>query len=108
MSQLKERKITKIILHCSDTPDQGDVFGFEQINKWHKDNGWTDKASGVSCGYHYIIRRSGIIEPGRPETSVGSHCYGHNASSIGICYCGTQEMNVNQTLSFPVTITALL
>ena len=39
-------------------------------------------------GYHYVIRRDGTIEPGRPEWMVGAHCLNHNAHSIGICYEG--------------------
>ena len=37
---------------------------------------------------HYVIRRNGEIEPGRPEWMVGAHCLHHNAHSIGICYEG--------------------
>ena len=39
-------------------------------------------------GYHYVIRRNGEIEPGRPEWMVGAHCLNHNRYSIGICYEG--------------------
>ena len=92
------RRINKIILHVADTPDTMDV-GFREINEWHKDRGWMDKKSGVSCGYHYIIRRDGTIEQGRPDTSVGSHCYGHNKKSIGICWIGRDEMSIRQNVA---------
>ena len=39
-------------------------------------------------GYHYVIRRDGTVEPGRPLWMVGAHCKGHNTNSIGICYEG--------------------
>ena len=39
-------------------------------------------------GYHYVIRRTGEIEPGRPAWMVGAHCLHHNAHSIGVCYEG--------------------
>ena len=42
----------------------------------------------LGVGYHYVIRRDGTIEPGRPEWMVGAHCVNHNAHSIGICYEG--------------------
>jgi N-acetyl-anhydromuramyl-L-alanine amidase AmpD len=38
--------------------------------------------------YHYVIRRDGSIEQGRPEWQIGAHCVNHNAHSIGICYEG--------------------
>jgi N-acetylmuramoyl-L-alanine amidase len=86
----------RLILHCSDTPDDGDRYGFKDINEWHKENGWLDHSSGVSCGYHYVIRRTGVVETGRPETSFGAHCRGHNTNTLGICYIGTAKMTQMQ------------
>ena len=42
----------------------------------------------MGIGYHYVIRRDGTIEPGRPEWLIGTHCLNHNAHSIGVCYEG--------------------
>lgn len=39
-------------------------------------------------GYHFYIRRDGLIEEGRPLTMAGAHAKGHNAHSIGICLIG--------------------
>lgn len=90
----------KIIFHCSATADSGDSIGFDNINSWHKDNGWSpyqDQARGdVYCGYHYIIKRSGKIEIGRPENVIGIHCSGHNTNSLGVCYVGTRRMTEMQ------------
>ena len=52
------------------------------IDKWHKDRGFK------CIGYHYVIRRDGTIEPGRPEWLIGAHCQNHNTHSIGVCYEG--------------------
>ena len=48
---------------------------------------------GLSCGYHFIIRRNGIIEDGRTTDAVGAHCRGKNHNSIGMAMVGgvTQE-----------------
>ena len=76
------RRIDKIIIHASDTPADMDV-GAEEIREWHVDgNGWRD------IGYHWVIRRSGRIEPGRDESVVGAHVAGKNANSIGVCLVG--------------------
>ncbi|MBD5423696.1 MAG: N-acetylmuramoyl-L-alanine amidase [Allobaculum sp.] len=75
------RKITKIILHCSATPEGRD-FSVADIDSWHR-------AQGYDCiGYHYVIARDGRVFPGRPLDRIGAHCKGHNANSIGICYIG--------------------
>lgn len=93
------RKIKKIILHCTDSPDTRDI-GFEEINQWHKERGWLSK-SGVSCGYHYIIRRDGSIEKGRPDEDVGSHAYGENKTSIGVVWVGKSSPSMRQILVIP-------
>ena len=76
------RIITLIIVHCSAVrPDQ--TSSADQIEEWHrKDNHW----NGI--GYHYVVRRDGEIEAGRPEWLIGAHCVNHNAHSIGVCYEG--------------------
>ena len=76
------RKITLIIVHCSAVrPDQQSSAA--QIDTWHRERGWK-----FGIGYHYVVRRDGSIEPGRPEWMIGAHCVGHNAHSIGVCYEG--------------------
>ena len=76
------RIITLLINHCSAVrPDQ--TSSAAQIDTWHRQRGFH-----LGIGYHYVIRRDGTIEPGRPEWMIGAHCLNHNAHSIGICYEG--------------------
>ena len=76
------RVITLIIIHCSAVrPDQ--TSSVAQIDSWHRQRGFH-----LGVGYHYVIRRDGTIEPGRPEWMIGAHCVNHNAHSIGVCYEG--------------------
>jgi N-acetylmuramoyl-L-alanine amidase len=75
------RKINKIIIHCSATPEGRDVCT-DTIRQWHLDRGWRD------IGYHYVIELDGSIVTGRPIEQVGAHCKGKNRNSIGICYVG--------------------
>ena len=76
------RVITLLIIHCSAVkPDQ--TSSVAQIDTWHRQRGWK-----FGIGYHYVVRRNGEIEHGRPEWMIGAHCLNHNAHSIGICYEG--------------------
>lgn len=75
------RKITKIIVHCSATPEGRD-YTVADIDRWHKQRGW----KGI--GYHFVIYRDGSVHPGRKIEEIGAHCVGQNANSIGICYIG--------------------
>lgn len=80
------RDINAIIVHCAATKPSMDI-GVAEIKRWHTDpkpkgRGWSD------IGYHYIIRRNGVIERGRPEEETGAHAKGYNANSIGVCLVG--------------------
>ena len=76
------RTITLIVIHCSAVkPDQ--TSSVAQIDTWHHDRGFK-----FGVGYHYVIRRNGEIEAGRPEWLIGAHCTNHNKYSIGVCYEG--------------------
>ena len=76
------RTITFIVIHCSAVrPDQ--MSSAAQIDSWHRDRGFH-----LGIGYHYVVRRNGEIEPGRPEWMIGAHCLHHNSHSIGVCYEG--------------------
>ncbi len=83
------RTITLIIIHCSAVrPNQ--TSSARQIDEWHRARGLPN-----GIGYHYVIRRDGTIEPGRPEYMVGAHCKNHNRHSIGVCYEGGLDANGN-------------
>ncbi len=75
------RRIDKIILHCTATPE-GKDYTVDQIREWHLARDFTD------VGYHYVIYRDGSIHKGRPIEKVGAHTTGQNAHSIGICLIG--------------------
>ena len=76
------RTISLIVIHCSAVrPDQ--TSSAADIDSWHRDRGFK-----FGIGYHYVIRRNGEIESGRPEWMVGAHCLNHNCHSIGVCYEG--------------------
>ncbi len=83
------RKITLIVVHCSAVrPCQ--KSGVREIDLWHRQRGWKQ-----GCGYHYVVRRDGSIETGRPLEMVGAHCLNRNKHSIGICYEGGLDAKGN-------------
>jgi N-acetyl-anhydromuramyl-L-alanine amidase AmpD len=76
------KKTTMIVVHCAATKASMDI-GATEIRKWHvDDNGWSD------IGYHYIIKRGGLVQIGRPEAFQGAHAPAANSKSIGICLIG--------------------
>ncbi|MEM7557477.1 MAG: N-acetylmuramoyl-L-alanine amidase [Cyanobacteria bacterium P01_A01_bin.84] len=83
------RSITKLITHCSATPNDRDV-SVKDIRNWHKQRGWSD------IGYHYVIYRNGLVENGRPVEKIGAHCKGQNTGSIGVCLIGDDVFTAKQ------------
>lgn len=77
------RDITEVVVHWSATYLNQDI-GAEEIHEWHTQRGF----SGI--GYHYIIRKDGRIQRGRPIDRTGAHAKdnGHNNFSIGLCLVG--------------------
>ena len=58
-----------------------------EIDRWHKNNGW------AGIGYHFVIRKDGTIERGRPMDMLGAHCYEHNWHTVGVNIVGAFDDN---------------
>lgn len=85
-SYLENRSTTDAIIihHVGNT--NRDVSAAE-IHRWHRNNGW----SGI--GYHFVIRKDGTIERGRPMDMLGAHCYEHNWHTVGVNLVGAFDDN---------------
>lgn len=100
--QFKPRATTEaIFVHCSATKPTMDI-GVREIRQWHKEQGWLD------VGYHFIIRRDGTVEEGRPVDTVGSHVQGWNDRSVGVCLVGGIDAKGKPEANFtPIQMSAL-
>ena len=70
-----------LVIHCAATKPSMDI-GVDEITQWHKDRGFD------TIGYHYVIRRSGVVEKGREDSLQGAHAVAVNGTSIGVCMVG--------------------
>ena len=83
------RDINKIILHCSATREGQDI-STETIRGWHvNERGWSD------IGYHFVVLLDGTVDKARPVKRQGAHVRGKNKGSIGICYIGGCDADMN-------------
>lgn len=73
--------ISHIVMHYSATYADQDL-DIRDIDRMHRARGF----NGV--GYHYVIKRDGMIERGRKEIEIGAHVGGQNTGKIGICLIG--------------------
>lgn len=74
-----------LIIHCSASLAKQDI-GAKTIHGWHLKRGISSER-GLT-GYHFVVRRSGLIELGRDLQAIGAHALGFNARSVGICLVG--------------------
>lgn len=101
------RKIDRIIIHCSDSPNGRSLFTgklgdkhfttpLQEIDNWHRQRGfkrlaqWREQLNPqiTSVGYHFLIYTAGAVVSARHVDEVGAHAQGYNATSLGICLIG--------------------
>jgi rare lipoprotein A len=83
---------TKAVIHHSNSPD----WNIQRIRQIHiKEKGFKD------VGYHFLIRKSGNIEIGRPLSRNGAHAkYPIDRNNyIGICLTGYNSFTESQLKS---------
>lgn len=86
MRTLSASDVTNLLVHHTGGA-AGDDYSASEIHQDHQINrGW------AGIGYHYVIRRDGTIERGRPRTYRGAHCPDYNWRSLGIHLCGNFEL----------------
>jgi N-acetylmuramoyl-L-alanine amidase len=90
---LDPRDVKYIVVHCSATPPTADI-GVADIDKWHRSRGW----DGI--GYHLVIKRDGVVQPGRKLNTPGAHAEGYNKLSVGVCMVGGVAANNNPENNF--------
>lgn len=83
-----KRNIKEIIVHCTATPE-GRPVTIKEITDWHKQRGFS------TIGYHYVVMLDGSVQKGRDVNVSGAHCTNHNSISIGVCYVGGCDKNMN-------------
>lgn len=78
-----KRDITEVVVHATETYTNKDIGSIE-INNIQIDLGH----DGI--GYHYVIRRDGRLQRGRPVNREGEHAIvnGHDKYSIGLVMVG--------------------
>ena len=79
-----------LVIHHTGFPVDKDSTA-AAIHKFHQeDRGW------AGIGYHYLIRKDGMIEQGRLPDMIGAHSYECNRRSLGISLAGNFNL-VNPT-----------
>ena len=72
------------------------------INLYH-----TQAKGYAGIGYHVWIRKSGLLEVGRPLWAVGAHAKNHNHRSWGVCLDGNFDLRPPEPVQLEVLQTVL-
>ena len=82
-------RVAFLVVHCSATRPSQD-WGRAEVDRLHRSQGWFE------IGYHFVIKRDGTVESGRPLERQGAHAVKFNHLSVGICMIGgVTEADVN-------------
>lgn len=82
-------RVAFLVVHCSATRPSQD-FDVSDIRRMHLQRGFFD------VGYHFVIKRDGTVQEGRPLDRQGAHAERFNHLSVGVCMIGgVTEKDVN-------------
>ncbi len=79
MSRRKETNY--IVIHSTNTKPNANV-SIRTVDEWHRKRGL------LKVGYHFFIRREGLIEVGRGPNEVGAHIKDQDSDSVSVCMAG--------------------
>ena len=79
MSRRKETNY--IVIHSTHTKPNANI-SIRTVDEWHRKRGL------LKVGYHFFIKRGGIIEVGRNPNDIGAHTKEQDSDSVSICLAG--------------------
>jgi N-acetylmuramoyl-L-alanine amidase len=82
------RRIDLIVVHCTATREDQRLTE-SMLEERHRERGFN------GCGYHFYVRRDGLIVSMRALERAGAHARGYNAHSVGIAYEGGLDRDGN-------------
>ncbi len=85
-TSLTQRTVTDMIVIHHTGNDVDDDLSAVDIHASHQSKGW------AGIGYHFVIRKDGTVEVGRPIDCIGAHAYGFNEHTVGIHLSGNFEI----------------
>jgi len=79
MSRRKETNY--IVIHSTHTKPSANI-SIRDVDEWHRKRGL------LKVGYHFFIKRDGLIEVGRSPNEIGAHIKEEDSTSISVCIAG--------------------
>lgn len=91
LAPLPRSAVRCVVVHTQGAPGNADgsvqgIHAYHRQPPAHGGRGW----AGV--GYHFVVRKHGAVERGRPLERQGAHVHGYNHASVGICCSGNGDL----------------
>lgn len=91
LAPLSSERVDRLVIHTQGAPGNQDgsaagIHAYHRKPKSQKGRGW------AGIGYHFVVRKGGQVERGRPLDRQGAHVQGYNHASIGICCSGNGDL----------------
>jgi N-acetylmuramoyl-L-alanine amidase len=80
-----KRNIKYIVVHCTATQPDATIDAIKHY--------WKEKLGWHNNGYHYIIKRDGVVENITHEAMIANGVAGFNTASIHLSYIGGVDKN---------------
>lgn len=80
---LKERPKTDTIIVTSTQTDTSSDLDVDDIDKLHR-----LECYQYGIGHHFVIRRNGRLQRGRPISKIGGHLAGWDQRAVTVCLVG--------------------
>lgn len=92
-------KTNRILVYLCEFTDDA---GLADLEKIHRSRG------ALQCGYHYVVRKDGTVEQGRPDNTIGWHHPRRNEDSVAVAFVVDPGQQYNEAQADSGILTALL
>ena len=82
---IKNRTKTNNIIVLTTKTEAKEDIGVRELDRLHRDKGC------VMVGFHYIIKRDGMVETGRELDKLGHHRRKYNRDSVYVALVGKDD-----------------
>lgn len=94
LSRLPGESVEYLVVHTQGSPGNADgsAAGIHRYHRTPHSQGGPVGGPWAGIGYHFVVRKDGRVERGRPLDRRGAHVHGYNHASIGICCAGNGDL----------------
>lgn len=91
LAPLSRSAVRCLVVHTQGAPGNQDGSA-QGIHAYHRQPAALGGRGWAGIGYHFVVRKQGGVERGRPLDRQGAHVHGYNHASVGVCCSGNGDV----------------